>query len=184
MSLYQTQNTALAVTLATFGVPYWRDARGMEVRYLNLYDADLLKKMGYAGRDIFEAATDAHLRGRNGIIVYNFERNGTLEKIIKGFESRGEKLAALSAVAATDVAVDPILPRPLDISPEAAGELCCQWAANRRRMISEWPKAPAYVSISGSAKTENAGDKIITVGSFKLVSLQASMEIRRHLGLA
>jgi len=171
--LFQTQNTALAVTLATCGVPFAEDEHGHAAPFLNIYDAEILRRHGYGGQPIEQAALDAHRRGIAGKITYNFQRTPALEKVIKGFDSH------MLAIRSPELAQLP--PPVLAIDEEVAGRLCAQLMFNRKAIIDGWKTAIPMVAIYGAMQKDTSGDRTEVRGSFKVYSLNASELIRAHI---
>jgi hypothetical protein len=174
--LFQTQNTALAVTLATCGVPFATDPNGNAIPFLNIYDAARLELLGYKGWSLREAAHDAWKKGKPGKIIYNFQRTEELEKVIKGFDKRS---AILAHPEFKDT--DTTLPH---LSPEEYGALCCQLLHNRKMLLEGWKTAMPHISIMGATHSQSENGREVTVGSFKVFSLNASPETLKKLGLS
>lgn len=179
MKLFQTQNTALAVTLATLGIPFATSDSGQPAPFLNIYDPGILKRLGYTGWNLEDAARDAHAKGRPGIVHYQFQRTPLLEQIIAAYNKRHEQIGA------ADHGLSPA-PEEIDIDPEIAARLACQLLKNRSDMISGWKSAVPMLVIPGGTSSEadptRPGGKVLT-GSCKMISLNASPATRAHIGL-
>jgi hypothetical protein len=175
--IFQTQNTALAVTLATLGVPFAQTENGHPAPFLNIYDPACLRKLGYTGWNLQEAAADAHAKGRPGNVHYQFQRTPTLETVVSAYNARHYQIVA------ADFSTPP---EEIDIPPALAAKFACQLLKNRGDLIAGWKTAVPMLAIPGDTHTasdpERAGGKIIT-GSCKLVSLNASAATKARLGL-
>ena len=178
MKTYQTQDTALALTLETCGVPFFKDESGEPRPFVHIYTPQILRKLGYRGMRIEEAARQAVEKGQNGIVVYNFERTELCEQIIQAYHKHSE------AIAVAEAANRPLETR-IEINPIDAARFACQLLRNRRNHTpAKLCQAIApYICMMGEMKTETEGDKTVTVGSFKLIPLNASKELRRELNL-
>lgn len=175
--LFQTQNAALATTLATCGVPFYKDSAGTPCPFLNIYDAETLRRLGYKGIPLEEAARQAWRSGKKGILVYSFERTELCDRLIRSYDKQSASIAA-------DDANSPIpTETPLDIEPEIAARLCCQYVKNRNWFTTFWRGSTPFLSLEGDKHTTTENGKSITVGSFKLISLNATKETRRLIGL-
>jgi len=176
MKTYQTQDTALALTLSTCGVPFFKDSEGRECPFVHIYTAAILRKLGYKGIPFEDAARTARERGQNGIIVYNFERTELCERIITAYFKFSQ------AIAKADELKRP-LETSINIDPIEAAKFGCQLLKNRRRFtpLELCKGAVPYICIDGDSKTEQEDGKTVTIGSFKLLQLDASTEIREHL---
>lgn len=179
MKIFQTQNTALAVTLATLGVPFATSASGQPAPFLNIYDPGILKRLGYTGWNLEDAARDAHKHGRPGIVHYQFQRTPLLEKITAAYNKRHDQISSADFGAAAP-------PEEIDIDPELAARLACQLLKNRSDMIAGWKSAVPMLVIPGNTSTGSdptrPGGKVVT-GSCKMISLNATAETRARLGL-
>jgi hypothetical protein len=178
-NIYQTSHTPLAVLLSTLGVPFAEDENGNARPFLLVYDPPTLRKHGYKGWDIFEAATDAFAKGKPGIITYQFQRTATLEKLIEGYNKR------LKSMSAADRGDGPAH-QELDIDPVQAAMFAAQLFRNRSHLINGWKTAQPMVLMPGGVTTgadpDRPGGKVIT-GSAKMISLNAGPELRQKIGL-
>jgi hypothetical protein len=180
MQSYQTQNFALALTLATCGVPFFTD-EGQSHPILNVYSAEILRtKYGnrYKGLDLEKAAGAAHNDGNQGQVTYCFERTETLERILNAYGSQAAQYQGDATDGPTIEAGEFV-----DMEPEDAARICCQLIHNRKKLINAWKGCTPIIAIPGGSKTEKHGEKSVTVGSMKLMSINPSKETRAKLRL-
>lgn len=171
--IFQTQNTALAVTLATCGVPFPTDERGHPVPFVHFYDAPTLRRLGYQGWAPLDAARDAARTGKRGNVVYNFERTDRLDDVIRIWDKH-----SLSIKEADSAGRAAILTIPVD--PQMVALICCQCLKNRSMMLEGWKTASPYYVVHGPTRQESA---TVTVGSYKLISVNASADLREKISL-
>lgn len=171
MQPYQTQNFALALTLATCGVPFTTKDGLSPI--LNVYSAELLRnKYGtrYRGLTLDEAAQRAYDDGNAGAVTYCFESTPQLAAILSAYNRQLEAIEKDSPTV--ELAA---------MEPEEAAALCAQLIHNRKKLLTAWKQAKPLISVRGQSRTETQGHKTVTVGSMKVYSLGASPETRSHL---
>lgn len=156
---WQTQNTALAVTLATCGVPFAKDETGNDVPVLNIYDGATLKRLGYSGWQLEDAARDAFRTGKRGLVVYQFETCLLLDRILKAYDTYSEGIRK----SETDgVPMDSV-----DVSPEDVARICCQFTKNRNVFVEGWRQVRPIVIEHGATRSYEENGRRVTEGSFK-----------------
>jgi hypothetical protein len=173
VQLYQTQNRALAVTLATCGVPFARDPeRDCDVPFVHLYSVDILRRMrGADGQPLFkglpleDAARQAFHSGRPCFIVYNFRRTELCDRVLRAYDAHSRGLTGEQSPG-----LPPMI--PLEIEPEQAAILCAQFTHNRNIFTTGWKTAQPYLHYAGSSTEEKDGTKTVIIGSFRLVPLK------------
>lgn len=172
MQLYQHRNLALAVTLATCGVPFPKDREGNDVPFIHFYDVVTLRKMKdeqgrprYKGWEPMAAAQDAWRNGLRGTVVYQSLHCELLEKILRAYDKHSQMLIAADEGGAPAIC-------NLQIQPEEAARLCCQFTKNRNVFQEGWQKVVPYLEIAGPLRREPDGDRTVFVGSFKLTRLK------------
>lgn len=178
MEAYQTQNLALAVTLATCGVPFY-EADGQHCPVLNIYSAETIRAMKdrhglavYKGWTLEKAAEHAWKNGREGRVVFCFKWTPDLSEIVKAYNAQH---AALDAPESPG--------EPLDVAPAIAAKLACQLLHNRKMLRDAWKRPTPLIAVSGNTQTEDRNGAKVTTGSVKLMSLNASKETRNKLKL-
>jgi hypothetical protein len=146
---------------------------------LNVYDPGLLRKLGYKGWKMLEAARDAISRKRPGVIHYQFLRTPLLEKITSAWQKVSDALKEENHGAAKPQ-ID------IDADVEVLAKFACQLLANRPDLIAGWQTAASMLAVPGELASENdptrPGGKVIS-GSVKMVSVNASNELLQKLGL-
>lgn len=170
-AFYQHKNLALAVTLATCGVPFPVDDGGRPVPFIHFYDGATLKKiLGpdgaplYAGWNVQDAARDAWQRGYRGTVVYQSQRCEMLERILKAYDKHSDLIARSEASGLP-------IQTTLDIDPETAARLCCQFTKNRNTFQEGWRTVVPYVEISSTSRRTTEGGHTAIVGKRTLARL-------------
>lgn len=168
---FQTNNTALAIALATCGVPAPKNEKGQPVPQIMLYDLATLKRLGYHGLTADEAAARAMRDHRPGVRVFQFERTPTLERVVKAFNQAHAWMEDGQNIHLEE------------INPEHVA--CIVYATNRmrRKMLSAFT-IPAFISSDSStvgAKTPDGGWK--ASGNFSAISVGASDELKKEVRL-
>lgn len=168
---FQTNDTALANTLALCGVPAPKDERGQPVPQIMIYDTAALRKLGYRGTSVDEAAKQAMKDGKAGVRVFQFEPSPLLDRIVKAHNQAAAWLKAGKNINLPEV-------EPADVASIVL-------AANqmRRKMLSAW-NIPAVISSDHStvgARTPEGGWK--ASGNFSAISVGASDALKSEVRL-
>lgn len=183
--LFQTQDTPLAITLLTCGVPVpLHPVQQLPMPFINVYDPKILRDLGYGGGKwtIEDAVRDAWKNNRPGTIFYNFERNERLERIVAAWNK--QKIAIRQQASLSGTGGQPIGECQLD-EVEAA-KFACQLFHNRKQTIEDWRLVSPFILIPGETSSEQETDGegrtvIVTVGSYRGYFLDCTPEDRRHL---
>lgn len=180
MQLFQTQNLALANLLLTCGVPPYEED-GKTYFVTNTYTPDRIRELGrYRGWPYEKAVADAVEKGLPGHVTYSFQHTRELEEICQAFDSQKK----LIEEQAKEGARKPLESAgELDLDPQTAGRLGAQLAANRTLLMQLWKQAVPMLAYPGATRTEKQGEKTVSVGSLKLVSLNASKTTKTKLAI-
>lgn len=166
---FQTNNTALAVSLALCGVPAPKDDKGRAVPQIMLYSAGKLRGMGYREMTADEAASRALREKRPGMRVFQFERTPDLEIIVKAFQRAHTEMEAGSNVQLEKID-----------SPDVAAVV---YAASRmRNRMLDCFSMPAFITSEeqvNGAKTPDGGWR--ANGSFSAISVGASEKLKAEV---
>lgn len=174
---YQTQDTGLAVMLATAGVPFMAGEDGKPFPFFNVYTAAILKRYGYpAGTPLETAARDAWKSGKRGRIVYNFVRNDLCGRLLEVWHAHGKTMTAADAARCGDSALT------VGATPEVIAVICAQFAKNRKMLTESWRVVSPCIEACDSRTEQREGATVI-VGEHRLVSLNASPELRAKVGI-
>lgn len=176
---YQTQNLALATTLATCGVPFY-EADGKLCPVLNIYSPEIIRAMRdqhglprYKGWQLEKAVRHAWENGREGRVVFCFQRTPELEQIVSAYN------AQRAAIEKEEPSTE-----PLNIDPAEAARLACQFSHNRKFLRDAWKHpVPLIFITSGVSTVKGENERSTTTGSAKIMSLNASKETRAKLKL-
>lgn len=166
---FQTNNTALAVSLALNGVPAPKDDRGQPVPQIMLYSPSKLRGMGYKNMTADAAASKAMADKRAGMRVFQFERTPDLETIVTAFQRTHHAMEAGNNVALEKI--------------DNADVAAVVYAANRmrQRMLECWT-LPAFITsedqLTGE-KTKDGGWR--ASGTFSAISVGASDKLKAEV---
>jgi hypothetical protein len=195
---YQTGNVAIATTLHTLGIPWWKNEHGQPVPCFVRYDIDILSKLAakelpeLKGKDLDEGARLAHQRGKKGNVRYNFEQNDLLARILKAWGKHEDWMKEADGKSPGNGTAAMDFP---EIEPETAARLFCQWSKNRTKIANLWKTAPeSAVMVDYPGKTRRStepttgpqgqsGERTVITGSFKSHSLNASPATKKRLGV-
>jgi hypothetical protein len=178
---YQTTNAALATLLVTLGVPFLKNSAGEDVRVINIYTVTTLRKLGFGGQGLSleEGAELAFSKGRHGDLTYVFEKTPLLEKITEAWEATDIEIKRLDSEGkkASSIAT-------INSEPEEVAALACLLQKHRAMVTKMWQHETPCILDSDSSREPGVkeGSSVI-VGSFKLISLNASKETRARVGL-
>lgn len=81
---FTTQDAALAFSLYLAGVPFADPSQPC----FNLYDAEILKKLGFPGLTLEQAAQAAHNAGKKGEVRYIFARTPELNNLLESYKAQ------------------------------------------------------------------------------------------------
>lgn len=174
---FQTQDTGLAVTLATAGVPFMSGADGRPFPFFNVYTAAILRGYGYpAGMPIETAARAAWKAGKRGRISYNFVRDELCDRLLKVWHAHGKTMSLADAADCGDSRLI------VGANPDVIAVICAQFCKNRKMLTESWRKVSPCIE-AGEMRTERGADgQIVMSGDLRLVSLNASPELRAAVG--
>jgi len=176
---FQTQNAALALTLATCGVPRPRNEKGELLPCENRYDASTLRALGYGGWELEAAVEHAWKKGIRGVVTYNFEKSDFQAQIVAAWDKKSEAIKKQD----TSSKAYEVKAEEIDLPPFVIAQICCQLLKNRLRFLEEWREVRPLLVFSGPTRKEFDAEsgKWTIVGSFKARTLHASAELRAHL---
>lgn len=171
--VFQTTNRAVAITLATCGVPFAKDeVSGADIPFVHIYDIAVIRAMKapdgaprFKGLPLEEAARRAFRAGLPGLLVYNFLRDELCERILKAYNAHSQALAGADAGG---------VPANLTLStvePEDAAILCAQFTKNRNIFTHGWKAVRPFLHLPGTSDQRTEAGKTVIVGSFRLVPL-------------
>jgi hypothetical protein len=181
-----TQNALLAFALYLAGIPFVDDAKPV----LNIYDQEILKKLGFSGMTIEEAADAALRAGKKGHVSYSFLFSEALPRLLKIFgeeeKSFNEETGTVTATV-TDL-IASIENGEVD-RQEAIVRLASLILKSRGQFMNLWKARPdlAMIRIPNAGKAEiregPKGSKIVSNPGYRMVSLNASDKTKGKLRL-
>lgn len=175
---FQTNNLPLATTLAMCGVPFLRGQDGKVMPYFRQYTFDLLRSQGYTG-DAWDAAQKAWKNNLPGFVKYNFVRDERCEQALQIWDKTQKMLSELDGTGTEGISGGVQVPVAFDV----VAVICCQFAHNRNHLAADWRHAVPFLEIPGESHQTNEGGRIVTIGSFKGISLNASERMRSKIGI-
>lgn len=173
---FTTQDVALAFSLYLAGVPFADPAQPC----FNLYDAEILARLGFRGLTIEQAAQAAHDAGKKGEVRYIFARTPELNDLLNAYTAE-QKAIADGEGTATEHLAKLIPDNPVTRLRAAAVILKL-----RPQFVNLWKAMDPLIRVPnhGPTKTEEtARGKVTTSPGFRVVSLNASAETRKRLKL-
>lgn len=136
-----TSNAALAFCLYIAGIPFQDDNCPLS----NVYDAEILRKLGYERTPIEEAVGLAFAAGHKGHVEYGFQRALRIGEALDGFKG------AQKMVSATDLAGDTLVRKIIEEHagglrslPEALAAASCVVLKRWRDELRHWEKTSAF----------------------------------------
>jgi hypothetical protein len=182
---------------------------------LNLYDADILFKAGggqkdkdgkvtrpsrYAGKNIVEAARQAHKEGQRGRIEYHFEHHPDIAKFCKIYaeqtkeiesgEDRKDAAARLLEIISENGTPNPSVPSVVESfrdPRERLFRILCIALKLRIEFVNRWKKQTPYLLVKETAASSSTklpdGGKLVTLPGGKLVPISAPDQTFKNLGL-
>lgn len=192
---FRTSDAVLALALYFSGVPEWMPP-------MNVYDAEMLKKRGYAGVEL-EAAAKAEFakipRGQGqGTPIYWFEKTPELAYLLDAFTKQENEIIAENGEHDAGEAVRAIMARAAgrdpvtndEIAPmderEAICRLVCITQKMRKVYVNRLKDSP-WLKIEreneASVKPGPKGSLDVFGPTFHMVPLFASDEMKQEMGL-
>lgn len=189
---YSTSDAILAITLFLAG------CEPVDIRQpcTNLFDADILKKLGYGGEKIGEAADQAWRDGKKGHVQFHLKlteraqflikaHRDQMEKIEKGEGTAFKMLAAIvEEFSAGAMAVDELIMRTACVNLKTRGEFVNLWKqmVPLLRIPVEGKTRHFDTTATSLGKTVDA--KGVQRPGMKIISLNASAKHKRDIRLA
>jgi hypothetical protein len=182
---FYTTDAILAFSLYLVGVPFYESAKPC----INVYDENILKKLGFTGGTIEEGVRKALARKKKGHVTYGFQRTAELSYLLKAYKDQEQKLQEEEGTA-SDV-VQQLIEQIRDgasPNPMTMVRLCCVVLKMRVKFVNLWQEMDPLIRISNEGEVEEHRDDdgVLTrrrFPGFKLVSLNASKETKEKLKL-
>jgi hypothetical protein len=174
---FRTQDALLAACLYFAGVPFFEPLQPCVHRY----NADILKRFGYSGIPLEEAAKKAHAEHKRGNIEYLFKRPKELRDLIKAFHEEEQHVTKGSGTAAERLSVIMALE---NIEPEERIiRIACLLLKMRLQFMRLWETQIPRLRIQNVGAPEDIGDGITRYPGWKEIPLNASDELKKKMGL-
>jgi hypothetical protein len=177
-----TKDGVLAFSLYMAGTPFVDD----NLWCINYYTAEILRKMGYGGVPMREAAIQAVKAGRPGVI--RFLLASPDQQTFTAYREQEQEIQKSEGLA-PDV-LRSILDRYKTGSltfGQAAARLCCLLLKMRIQWMNGWKDMIPLLRVDeNKAPKETAssdGWRTVEIGGFKLISVNASEKTKQHMGL-
>jgi hypothetical protein len=178
-----TGDGVLAFAMHLSGVPFADES----LWCVNYYTADILRKLGYSGLSMREGAIRAVKDGKPGVLRFMLARPEN--EVIEAYAEQEREITA----EGTDVEAQVVLRQLLEdyragARPygETVAKIACLILKMRIQFMNAWKDTVPLLRIDGQAQPEHIGmdgSKTVEMGGFKLISVNASDEIRKRMGL-
>jgi len=181
---FATSDAILAFSLCMAGVPFADADRPC----VHIYDEDILRRMGFLGVELFQAAETAFRKKKKGHVEYAFKQTPELRSMLLVYADQVEELQSGEGTPAD------LMKRIMTYFVEGRmplGEtlmrLACINAKMKTQFMNLWQHDDPIIRIrrQGAAESLTYPDGRIRVRKpgFVLVNLHASQETRRKLGV-
>jgi hypothetical protein len=179
---FSTTDAILAFSLYMAGVPFADERRPC----INIYDEDILRRMGFVGVELFEAAGVAFNKKKKGHVEYALRRTPDLRRLLNVYtdqvrelnEAEGGPVDLIKRIMAESAGDN----MPLD---EALLRLACINAKMKTQFMNLWQKRDPIIRIRRQGATETTeladGRTRVRKPGFVLVNLHASEKTKRKL---
>ena len=165
---YDTTNDALAIVLHILGVHWFKTEYGQACGVLNDYTPGKLREidaararageppLNLASLSHEEAVRKAFRAAARGNVTYRFERSELQERIVNAFHGHSARIEDSGAEASE---------RHLNVSPEDAAAICCQYVKTRKMFLGDkntrplWMEAPPFAVEDGIQTGSRASGK-------------------------
>lgn len=167
-----TSNLALAFALYLAGIPFSDESSPV----VNIYDAGVLRSLGYEGQGIETAALDAYNSGKPGMLRFGFYRSLEIGEALKAFDDRQRALKRDNRPAAVFVREDiERLTAGFITQTEAIAAAACVIVKRWREELAEWKLHRSFRIERNKHKTRDAEGceamkRALMVGDFYLLA--------------
>lgn len=183
---FSTSNAILAFCLRIAGVPPADQNRPC----FNLYDVEILKRLGYTGKTIEDGARQAMTEGKKGHVEYQFQRTKQLGALCKAFAAQEAEITADGPEIDVAEFMRGIMEK-LDggqMTPaEGLVRIGCVVLKLRGAFLNAWKNVDPVIRIDNPGKAltrpNGNGERVVVHPGFKIISLNASQERKEHLGV-
>jgi hypothetical protein len=173
---FTTQDAALAFSLYLAGVSFVDPARPC----MNLYDGEILKKLGFRGMTLEEAVRSALAANKKGEVRYIFARTPELNDLLNAYTTEQKVIADGEGTAAEHLA------KLIPDDPALRLRVAAVALKLRPQFMNLWKQVDPLIRVAnqGQSKTvETANGKLVSSPGFRVVSLNASEATRKKLRL-
>lgn len=180
---FSTSNASLAYALYKAEVPFADPRRPC----FNLYDAEILKRLGYTGLTLEEAAQTAFDRRQKGNILYLFERTTKLSRLLKAYAAQEKEFTENDVIGTELISkIKESIAAKTISEEEGKLRLACVDQKMQSEFKTMWKKEIPMIKVDNPGKpvtrhTDNG--TIVSHPGFKIISLNLSEKKRRHINL-
>ena len=194
---FDTQDAILAACLHFAGVPFFeertKDAT-FPVPVVNLYDEEILKKLGFTGMTIEEATKKAFESGKKGSVKYLFKRTESLEALTAAYRDEVAHIEKDEGTASQRILAHMVAAKATGHA-ETLLRIACVILKTRLEFMNLWKQTSPLIRIKMTGPNENfptvgknASGKVVQghgvkMPGFKLVSLNLSPKHRKQMHL-
>ena len=174
---FRTQDALLAACLYFAGVPFFDPLQPCVHRY----NADILKRFGYTGMPIEEAAKKAWDAKKRGNIDYMFKRPKELRQLLKAFHDEEHQITKGAGTAAERISAIMAMEK---IEPEERMiRIACLLLKMRLQFMRLWESQVPRLRIQNVGAPEDIGNGAVRYPGWKEIPLNASDELKKKMGL-
>ena len=174
---FRTQDALLAFCLWSADVPFWDDRQPC----IHRYNADILKRFGYGGLPIEDAAIKARAARKRGHVEYLFKWPKELRALIRAFHDEEHQIANRQGKASA---------RNIEImelknisGEERAIRSACLLMKKRPEFMRLWESVTPRLRIMNPGELEEIGSNITRYPGWKELPLNATDELKKKMGL-
>jgi hypothetical protein len=186
---FKTSDAILAICLYMAGVPEW-------IPPTNEYDELILKRLGYGGLKLIEAARKAAARKDRGRVEYWYEKTKELDYFLKCYSDQeaeisakgddidaGERIRQIMAKATRPEEERSDIPGPIMDEREALIRIFCIVLKFRVPFVNRWKEAVPAIVVSEKGSPKVINEDTTRYPGMKRVPVNASDEMLRKLKL-
>jgi hypothetical protein len=174
---FRTQDALLAACLYFAGVPFWDE------RYpcIHRYSAEILKRLGYNGMALEEAANKAFAARRRGSIEYFFKWPKEMRRLVQAFHDEESHVTRGQGTGAARLKE---IMELQNIEPEERLiRIACLILKMRLGFMRLWEKQIPRLRINNPGQPEQIRDGLTRFAGWKDIPLNASAELKKKMGL-
>lgn len=186
---FSTQEALLALCLSLAG----QEPFDAQQPCFNLYDTEILGRLGYRGKPLWEAANEAWADKKKGHVEYTFTLTARCSELIKAYREQCSDVEKLDGKAGELIA-GIVLNGGAFLEDEMILRIACVILKTRGEYVNMWKQMIPLLRIPNEGKAKHFDTSIVSKGKiveakgvqrpgFKVVSLNASDKTKKAMGL-